>query len=178
MKALAAALALALGAPALAQGAPAGGKSDGTVMRRTTLLTHDIDRSARFYEILGFTRWYLGKPGTVREGGLPVEGAQVGDPSRLIIMKGKDPYLGMVGLLQYGPARTPPPFALRVGEPILMIEIADMDRVAADLAAEGFAIHKPPETSRIESVGTAWDAKFMFVIDPDGHLLELTERLN
>ncbi|ANY21086.1 Glyoxalase-like domain protein [Tsuneonella dongtanensis] len=178
MRALLAALVLLAAAPALAQAAPAGGKSDGTVMRRTTLLVHDIDRSARFYEILGFAKWYVGKPGTVREGGLPVKGVKVGDPSRFIIMKGKDPYLGMIGLLQYGPKRKPAKFALRVGDPVLMIEIAGMDRVAATLAAEGFAIHKAPETTRVESVGSAWDAKFMFAIDPDGHMLELTERLN
>jgi catechol 2,3-dioxygenase-like lactoylglutathione lyase family enzyme len=175
---LAAALMLLAAAPALAQTAPAGGKSDGTVMRRTTLIVHDIDRSARFYEILGFAKWFVGQPGKVRAGGLPVKGVKVGDPSRFIIMKGKDPYLGMIGLLQYGPKRKPEKFALRVGDPVLMIEIAGMDRVAAQLAAEGFTIHKAPETTRVESVGTSWDAKFMFVIDPDGHMLELTERLN
>ena len=177
MRALTAALMLLAAAPAAGQPA-AGGKSDGTVMRRTTLLVHDIDRSTRFYEIIGFAKWYVGQPGTVREGGLPVAGVKVGDPSRFIIMKGKDPYLGMVGLLQYGPRRKAGRFELRVGDPVLMIEIADMDRVAATLAAEGFEIHKPPETTRVESVGSAWDARFMFAIDPDGHLLELTERLN
>ena len=32
------------------------GASDGTVMRRTTLLVYEIERSMRFYEILGYTR--------------------------------------------------------------------------------------------------------------------------
>jgi catechol 2,3-dioxygenase-like lactoylglutathione lyase family enzyme len=142
-----AALILAL----LALSAPAAAKpSDGTVMRRTTLLVHDIERSARFYEILGFARWFIGPEGKVREGGLPVQGVKVGDPSRFIIMKGKDAYLGM----------------------------KDMDGVARRLIADGFVIHKAPETSHIKSVSEEWDAKFMFVIDPDGHMLELTERLN
>lgn len=177
MRALVAAVMLLAAAPAASQPAT-GGKSDGTVMRRTTLVVHDIDRSARFYEILGFAKWYIGEPGTVREGGLPVRGVKVGDPSRFIIMKGKDPYLGMIGLLQYGSRREPGRFELRVGDPVLMIEIAGMDQVAATLAAEGFAIHKYPETTRVESVDSAWDARFMFAIDPDGHMLELTERLN
>ena len=163
----------------LALSAPAAAKpSDGTVMRRTTLLVHDIERSARFYEILGFARWFIGPEGKVREGGLPVQGVKVGDPSRFIIMKGKDAYLGMIGLLQYGKPGKAPKFALRRGDPVLMIEISDMDGVARRLAADGFVIHKAPETSHIKSVSEEWDAKFMFVIDPDGHMLELTERLN
>jgi catechol 2,3-dioxygenase-like lactoylglutathione lyase family enzyme len=163
----------------LALAAPAAAKpSDGTVMRRTTLLVHDIERSARFYEILGFARWFVGPEGKVRKGGLPVQGVKVGDPSRFIIMKGKDPYLGMIGLLQYGKPSQAPKFALRRGDPVLMIEIKDMDGVARRLTASGFVIHKAPETSHIKSVSEEWDAKFMFVIDPDGHMLELTERLN
>lgn len=171
--------ALALGLAISAAPTPLAAKaSDGTVMRRTTLLVHDIERSIRFYEILGFSVWLNGPWGKVRAGGLPVEGVKPGDPSRLVLMKGKDPYLGMVGLLQQGKAQRAPKFALRRGDPILMIEIADMDGVERKLRAAGFTIHKAPETSHIKSVADEWDARFMFVIDPDGHMLELTERLN
>ena len=171
--------ALLLALAALAGPAPLAAKaSDGTVMRRTTLLVFDIERSIRFYEILGYTLWLNGPWGRVSPGGLPVEGVRPGDPNRLVIMKGKDPYLGMVGLLQQGPARRAPRFALRRGDPILMIEIADMAGVEARLRAAGFTIQKGPETSHIKSVSDEWDAKFMFVVDPDGHMLELTERLN
>ncbi len=175
----AALLALALLGAVVAQSPPAAAKaSDGTVMRRTTLLVYDLERSARFYEILGFARWFIGPESHVREGGLPVQGARVGDSSRLVIMKGKHPYLGMIGLLQYGAPRAAPRFALRRGDPVLMIEITDMTGVAARLTAAGFVIQRPPETSHIKSVSDEWDAKFMFAIDPDGHMLELTERLN
>lgn len=152
--------------------------SDGSVMRRTTLLVHDLERSARFYEILGFTRWFVAPEGKVRAGSLPVEGIRIGDPSRFVIMKGKDPYLGMIGLLQYGKPGKAPGFRLRRGDPVLMIEIVDMAGVAARLAAAGFTIHKAPETTHVKSVDDEWDASFMFAIDPDGHMLELTERLN
>ncbi len=172
-------LALALLGVGCAGSPPVAAKaSDGTVMRRTTLLVYDLERSARFYEILGFTRWFIGPEGHVRTGGLPVEGIQVGDVSRIVIMKGKDPYLGMIGLLQYGAPSVAPPFALRRGDPVLMIEITDMTGVAARLTAGGFTIQRQPETSHIKSVSDEWDAKFMFAIDPDGHMLELTERLN
>jgi catechol 2,3-dioxygenase-like lactoylglutathione lyase family enzyme len=169
----------ALALAALALALPAAAKpSDGTVMRRTTLIVHDLERSARFYEILGFTRWFVGPEGKVTKDSLPVKGVKVGEASRLVIMKGKDPYIGMVGLLQYGARTKPQRFELRRGDPVLMIELKDMDGVARRLAAEGFIIHKAPETSHIKSVSDEWDAKFMFAIDPDGHMLELTERLN
>jgi catechol 2,3-dioxygenase-like lactoylglutathione lyase family enzyme len=171
--------ALALLAAAASGSSPLLAKaSDGTVMRRTTLLVYDIERSIKFYEILGFTVWLNGPWGAVRAGGLPVQGVKPGDPNRLVLMKGKDPYLGMVGLLQQGKTQKAPKFSLRRGDPILMIEIADMTGVERKLRAAGFTIHKAPETSHIKSVSDEWDAKFMFAIDPDGHMLELTERLN
>lgn len=40
--------------------------------------------------------------------GLPVVDAKAGDPIRFVIMKGKDSYVGMIGLLQYGPKKLPP----------------------------------------------------------------------
>ncbi len=179
MRRLALAVLMTLSTACAAPTAPLSAKaSDGTVMRRTTLLVFDIERSIRFYEILGFTLWLNGPWGQTRAGGLPVEGVNPGDPNRLVIMKGKHSYLGMIGLLQQGQRQDAPPFALRRGDPILMIEIADMAGTAQKLAAAGFTIHKQPETSHIKSVSEEWDAKFMFAVDPDGHMLELTERLN
>jgi catechol 2,3-dioxygenase-like lactoylglutathione lyase family enzyme len=177
MRGILAALALALTGAAV-PGAVAAKPSDGTVMRRTTLLVHDLERSARFYEILGFSRWFMGPVGKVTGKGLPVQGVPVGAPSRMIVMKGKDPYIGMIGLLQYGEPEKAAPFALKRGEVVLMIEITDMTGVERRLKAAGFRIFKEPETSHIKSVSDEWDAKFMFAIDPDGHMLELTERLN
>jgi catechol 2,3-dioxygenase-like lactoylglutathione lyase family enzyme len=172
-------LGLALALAGLALQAPASAApSDGTVMRRTTLLVFDIERSIRFYEILGFTVWLNGPWGKVRGGGLPIEGVRKGDPSRLVLMKGKDPYIGMIGLLQQGPTRRAPRFRLERGDPVLMIEVRDIETIASKLREEGFRIHKPVETTHVKSVTDEWDAKFLFAIDPDGHMLELTERLN
>ena len=168
------ALLLAL-APALAAAAP----TEGTVVRRATLVVHDLDASIAFYRALGFELWYDGKGGTVSGEGLPVDGAKKGDPTRLVIMKGKDPYIGMVGLLQYGPKRPlPAPGRMQVGDAILMIETRGVDAIAEQLRTTGARIHSGPETSRIKSVSDEWDAKFLMVFDPDGRMIELTERLN
>lgn len=184
MKAFLAAIALAaIGGLAGCASTPgttfAGGASDGTVLRRATILTHDLDASVAFYEALGFAQWYIGEPGTVSAEGLPVSGVAEGDPSRFVIMRGKDPYLGMIGLLQYGKPRTPPePGTLRHGDTVLMIETTDVAARAAALTAAGYKVHREVETSHIESVSAEWDASFFFVFDPDGNLVELNERHN
>lgn len=181
MKVLAAALALAcLAACATTPPAPvSSGASDGTVLRRATILTHDIDASIAFYEAIGFEQWYVGQPGTVSAEGLPVEGVAAGDPSRFVIMRGKDPYLGMIGLLQYGQARAlPEPGQLQHGDAIMMVETTDIAARAEALTAAGYRVHKPLETTHIESVSDEWDASFFFVFDPDGNLVELNQRHN
>ena len=171
---IAAALALVLAAP-WAQAAP----SDGTVTRRTTLLVHDLDASIAFYRTLGFEKWLDGPTGKVSGQGLPVAGVKVGDPTKLVIMKGKDPYIGMIGLLQYGPKKKPPVVGqLRTGDAILMIEMRGMDEALKAMRAAGYKIQKEPVTTHIKSVDSEWDAKFMYVFDPDGNMVELTERLN
>jgi len=152
--------------------------SQGTVLRRATLLTHDIEKSIAFYEIIGFEQWYVGQPGEISESGLPVEGTQAGDPSRFVIMKGNHPYVGMIGLLQYGEATHPGEPGLRHGDAIMMVEAEGLDEIFRKLVAGGYKVHKPIETVPIQSVSDSWDARFAMVYDPDGHLVELTERLN
>ena len=155
------------------------GASEGTVLRRATLVTHDIEATATFYETIGFERWYVGKVGTVSASGLPVDGVKQGDPSQLIIMKGKHPYIGMIGLLQYGPARPLPEVgAMQPGDAIMMIETEGLAGIADRLAQGGYRIHKPLEKTHIESVDSEWDASFVMVFDPDGRMVELTERHN
>jgi catechol 2,3-dioxygenase-like lactoylglutathione lyase family enzyme len=181
---LAAALAFSIGmsgcttVPGQASTAVAGA-SDGTVLRRATLIVHDLDASIAFYQMLGFTRWYEGKPGTISGSGLPVDGTNVGDPTRLVIMKGKHPYIGMIGLLQYGPKRQLPESGrLQPGDAIMMVETEGIAAISELVKERGYRVHKPMEKLHIESVDSEWDAVFLMVFDPDGNLVELTERLN
>lgn len=160
-------------APQLGQG-----PSQGTVLRRATLLTHDIEKSIAFYEMLGFEQWYVGKPGTISASGLPVEGTQAGDTSRMVIMRGNHPYVAMIGLLQYGNTTAAPAPRVRHGDAIMMLEVEGLKAKFAKLVTTGYRVHKPLETTHIESVTAEWDAYFAMVYDPDGHLVELTERLN
>jgi pimeloyl-ACP methyl ester carboxylesterase/catechol 2,3-dioxygenase-like lactoylglutathione lyase family enzyme len=147
-------------------------------VRRTTLIVHDLDASIRFYrDVLGYTVW-LRNDGKVSAESLPSD-APVGAASRFAIMKGRHPWLGMIGLLQYGDARPvpKPPAKLVPGDAILMLEVEDLDGIHARMRAAGTPVLRPPRTSEVTGAGGAkWTATFLFAWDPDGHLLEINER--
>jgi pimeloyl-ACP methyl ester carboxylesterase/catechol 2,3-dioxygenase-like lactoylglutathione lyase family enzyme len=148
------------------------------VVRRTTLVVHDLDASIRFYrDVLGYTVW-LRNDGKVSAESLP-SNAAVGAASRFAIMKGRHPWLGMVGLLQYGDARAvpPPPASVGPGDAILMLEVRDLEAIHARMKAAGTPILRPPRTTEVTGAGGAkWTATFLFAWDPDGHLLEINQR--
>jgi catechol 2,3-dioxygenase-like lactoylglutathione lyase family enzyme len=153
------------------------------VVRRTTLLVSDIDASIRFYgEMLGFSVWYdqanERKPG--RGGGLPLDGEP--GRSRLVIMKGKDPWIGMVALLAYTdpslPRRAPPDARMQNGDAVLMMETNEIDAIAARLAKAGIALQRPLSQTEVTGAeGKKWQVKNLFVRDPDGRIIELSERV-
>jgi catechol 2,3-dioxygenase-like lactoylglutathione lyase family enzyme len=153
------------------------------LVRRTTLIVHDIDASVRFYhDVLGFEVW-LENNGTVSKSSLPSR-ARPGDPSRLVLMKGRHPWVGMIGLLQYGAARPAPglrrrtlPKQLNPGDAVLMIETQDLEHIYARMRRAGTPIFREPESSEVSGAGgVRWIARFLFAWDPDGHMLEINQR--
>lgn len=166
-----------LAAPVARAAEPGSRAESGHVVRRTTLIVHDLDASMRFYrDVLGFELW-LENTGKVTTDSLPSE-APLGASSRFVIMKGKDPWIGMVGLLEYGGPKPLPktPVRLVPGDAILMIETSDIDGIYQRMQRAGTPILKPPKTQTVTGAGgVRWDAKFLFAWDPDGHLLEINQ---
>jgi pimeloyl-ACP methyl ester carboxylesterase/catechol 2,3-dioxygenase-like lactoylglutathione lyase family enzyme len=149
-----------------------------STVRRATLIVHDMDAAIRFYrDVLGFEVW-LQNSGTVGPNSLPSE-APAGSVSRFTIMKGRHPWVGMIGLLQYGDARPRPaaPEKLQPGDVVLMIETEDLDGAWQRMQAAGTPILRPPQTTEVTGAGgSRWTASFVFAFDPDGHLIELNQR--
>lgn len=149
-----------------------------SVVRRATLIVHDVEASRRFYQdILGFEPW-LNSASKVTADSLPSD-ARLGAPSRFLIMKGKHPWIGMVGLLEYGGPRALPktPQRLAPGDAVLMVETDDLEAVYRRMQAAGTPILKPPKTQEVVGAGgVRWQATFLFAWDPDGHLLEVNQR--
>jgi pimeloyl-ACP methyl ester carboxylesterase len=159
-------------APVLARGDDAA-----STLRRATLIVADAEASLRFYrDVLGM-RVYLDTTGKVTPESLPSH-APVGSPSRFVIMQGKHPWLGMIGLLQYGPASTPrdPNARLEPGDTVLMIETDELEAIHRRMIASGTPIHRPPRSAEVGAGGSRWQATFLFARDPDGHMLEINQR--
>ena len=156
-----------------------------TAVRRTTLLVEDIGRSMDFYQRLGLTLWFeklsrdTDDDGVIGSAELPL----TADPKigRIVIMRGNDDRNSMIGLLGY----ERPPLAnargnimgVGVGDIIIMIETDDINFVYNRLQETGARFHSPPE--RFETTnpdGSLRDTGYrMFVYDPDGHLIEVSE---
>jgi catechol 2,3-dioxygenase-like lactoylglutathione lyase family enzyme len=137
-----------------------------------------------FYERLGLTKWYdkastrADATGVIGASDLPL-GVRPSS-GRIVIMKGNDARVGMVGLLAYDgpklPDRRPTRATLSRGDAILMVEVADIERVVAGLAAEGFEPLRAPYAFTVASAdGRSLTGRRAFVRDPDGHLVELSE---
>jgi catechol 2,3-dioxygenase-like lactoylglutathione lyase family enzyme len=175
-------VALALAVAAVGGSAPAQtpavapAQGPGTVVRRTTLLVHDIGKSVAFYrDAIGLSVWVENKG---KSGGDLPTGDPVGTPSHFVIMKGRDPWLGMVGLLQYGEKKTAPrKDTIGPGDAVLMMETSDLSGIHERLKMAGYRIVKEPRTTEITfGDGTKGLATFLFCMDPDGHVLEINQR--
>jgi len=158
---------------------PAGASADAgeTVVRRTTLVVYDIEASIGFYrDVLGFEKWY-DRTSKISESSLPT-GKPVGAPSRFVIMKGRHPWIGMVGLLEYGGSEPAPgrPERLKAGDAILMVETNELAAIYARMQAAHTPILRHPKKSLVTGAdGKSWTAEFLFAFDPDGHLLEINQ---
>lgn len=169
--------------PVIFQSLPA--LSQETAVRRTTLLVEDLGRSMDFYQRLGLTPWFerssrdTDETGVIGANELPL----TADPKigRIVIMRGNDDRIGMIGLLAY----ERPPLAnargnlmgLGVGDVIIMIETDDINFVYNRLQETGARFHTPPERFEVTNPdGSVRDTGYrMFVYDPDGHLIEVSE---
>ena len=156
-----------------------------TAVRRTTLLVEDIGRSIDFYQRLGLTPWYEKSTSDTDEGGVigALDLPLTADPKfgRIVIMRGNHDRIGMIGLLGY----ERPPLAnargnlvgIGVGDVIIMVETDDINFVFNRLQETGVRFHRPPERFEITNPdGSVRDTGYrMFVYDPDGHLIEVSE---
>lgn len=157
---------------------PAASADPTAVVRRTTLVVNDIEASIRFYrDVLGFELW-MDNRGKVSASSLPAD-VPAGSPTRTVVMRGRHPWVGMLGLLQYGPAKPlpAPPAALRPGDAVLMIESDEVEAVFGRMQAAGTRVLRAPETSDVPGAGgIRWTTTWLYAYDPDGRLIEISSR--
>ena len=82
-----------------------------TLVKRTTLIVRSLERSVAFYAgVLGLTRYYDDE---IVLSGVGLAAGERGDRTRLVILRARDPVVGMIGLLEFTEPRLPEPAAPR-----------------------------------------------------------------
>ena len=153
-------------------------------VRRTTLVVDNLDKSIDFYQRLGLTKWYdkatttSSPEGVVGAADLPLtDDPKVG---RIVIMKGNDERVGMIGLLGYDNPRLASArgnlMGIGTGDAIIMLEVPDIQSVYSRLQQIGVRFHRTPYKYTVANPnGTTNTGQRMFVYDPDGRLIEIAQ---
>ncbi len=150
------------------------------ILKRTTLIVEDLGRSLAFYrDLLGFTVWYDGE---IVLSGRGLAAGAAGDRTRLVILRAKDPVVGMIGLLQWLEPSLPRPAAARerlgVGDVVFVMQgedVAESHRRLRDAGARIFADPHPFEVRGAD--GAMLRMISMSFWDPGGYFIELNQRL-
>ena len=97
------------------------------LVKRTTLIVRSIERSIEFYrDVLGMSIWYDDE---ITLSGVGLAAGTKGDRTRLVIMQGPDPLLGMIGLLEFVAPRMAEPVRrerLGIGDIVFVMQGRDV----------------------------------------------------
>lgn len=152
-----------------------------TIVRRTTLVVRDIQKSVAFYrDALGLSVYYdseLELSGRV----MPI--ASSGAKCHLVIMQADDPWIGMIGLMQVTdpPEPDPGPFRQRlsIGDVAFVMASDDARAVFERVRASGVQLIAEPEQSAVPKPGGGEIRMITSsFFDPDGYFIEVNQRLS
>ena len=153
-----------------------------TDFRRATMLVNEIEIPLKIYrDILGMEVYY-DKEITVS--GLGVPAGEAGGKVRLVILQANDPYIGMLGILQYLdpqlPARDDYPKRLGVGDTVYVMNVEDAERVHRELLdVPGVYIQSEPHVTEYPKPGGGvFRLLCMSFFDPNGYFIEANQWLS
>ncbi len=143
------------------------------LFKRTTFVVEDAVKAADFYRaVFDWDTWY--------DNEFPVDGrypplAPDGAVARLVMLKGPDPKIGMLGFLSYlEPVAQLKEFGrrpekLRLGDSILVMEAHDLDVAHERAIANGATIVSPPAHWQAPGPdGNPIQLRSMAMFDPNG----------
>ncbi len=149
------------------------------IVKRTTLIVRDAGVSLRFYrDVLGMSVWYDDE---IVLSGRGLAAGQAGDRTRLVIMRGLDPVVGMIGLLQWVEPTLPPPPAqrerLEIGDVVFVTQSDDVHEAYRRLQQWGARIFAEPHEFRVRGAdGQELAMTSISFWDPDGYFFEMNQR--
>jgi len=151
-----------------------------TIVRRTTLIVADLEKSRAFYQhILGMTVFW--EDDFVLSGkGLPAD-----DPyakTHLVILKCQDPSIGMIGLLEFIDPPLQKPASqhdtLQIGDIVLLLSVDDVNQVYEDIKGQGYRIVAAPHEWEVPGAdGAPMRLRTLSLFDRDGYFVELNQTL-
>ncbi|MBT5242207.1 MAG: VOC family protein [Rhodospirillaceae bacterium] len=151
-----------------------------SVVKRTTLLVSDIERSIAFYKSIGFSPW-LDRAGPRSPNGavgMPLN--EKSTTSRIVILSGQHPDWAMIGLLQFDNpplpwTRDPDDKTIGTSDAVLVIVTDDIETAHENAVAQGATILDGPHPYTSNSVVGKKFGSIMFLQDPDGWVIEMTQ---
>ncbi len=151
-----------------------------TIVRRTTLVVRDIERSVEFYrDVLGLSVYYDSE---LKLSGVVMPIAKPGASCRLVIMQAKDPWIGMVGLMQVTEPEEPDPGPYRqrlsIGDIAFVMASDDVRGLFERVQSSGVQLIAGPEESVVPKSGGG-EIRMLTIsfFDPDGYFIEVNQRL-
>ncbi|MFO1454885.1 MAG: VOC family protein [Steroidobacteraceae bacterium] len=148
---------------------------------RTALIVRDVERSQRFYAMLGYApESSLGGPRDPTKTPFPLNvAAKQWRLSILASAANPGARLGLVSFDDPAPNATRAPGRkVGIGDPVLVFDVADAIALHARLKAAGADIVETPEvylSRQLDASGRPLQGHVFHVFDPDGYLIELLE---
>ena len=152
------------------------------LVKRTTLIVRSVENSLKLYQdVIGMSTYYDNEI-LVSGKGLPA-----GEPNsmtRLVILKAKDPVVGMIGLLEFTdpaiPDPGPYPKRLTIGGTVFVMSTDDVQAVYAGAQeVPGVHIHGAPFDEEVTGAdGSTIKMTSLSFFDPDGYFIEVNQRHN
>lgn len=170
--------ALALAMPLLQAQGPI---ADGARLLRTALIVEDVDRSLRFYALLGHApESEMGGSRDPARTPFPLNAGAT--KWRLVILASAANPGARIGLVSFDDPRPAPSRPARrklgLGDMVFVFDVADARRTHELLKAAGADIVETPQmyqSKQLDSRGRPMEGHVFHVFDPDGNLIELLE---
>lgn len=152
-----------------------------TDFRRVTMMVNEMEPALTIYrDILGMEVYY-DQEIVVSGVGLPA--GEPNSKTRLVILKCNDPYIGMLGILQYidpplpAPDPRPVPNRVKAGEIVFVMHHENVEEAYQKLKeVEGIQIHAEPHVSEFPRAdGGVFRVEGISFFDPNGYFIELNQ---
>ncbi len=153
---------------------------NGYLIRRTTAIVRDMDRCLEFYrDAMGL---HVYQDGVMTTEGMELPTGLEGARVRLVVFRGEDPYIGMVGALQFLDPALPDPgkttWQMGIGKVVFVAGTEDAQVVFQRVSDLDVRVTCEPFTRAVPRSGGAGQIPMtsMGFYDPDGQLFEVNQR--